>query len=357
MEGAQGWSRIGEQLSDTHITVICAAISLVVFIIDIVGLPLGVATGVAYVPVVLVALWYSKWQYTFVIAAVTSALTALSIPFSEPAATPAMIIANHLLALSAIWLVAIGGSWLILTRQRKEEESLRAALVETEKARAAKLRFMSTASNDIRHHLQTLVLLNATLVRTVEDAKAQNMFAMQGDALGHLSDLMNSLLDITDFETGEVELDIEDVNLGSILQTLDDEFRGSAQAKSLDFEIDPSTEVIRTDRTLLTKALRSLVANAIRYTDEGRVAISCQRENGGLRVTVSDTGIGISEDHLADIFDEFYRVEYNPAARDAGLGLGLTIVDRIARVLGVTLSVDSKPGIGSNFALLLPVNT
>jgi two-component system CheB/CheR fusion protein len=215
---------------------------------------------------------------------------------------------------------------------------------------------MSTTSNDIRHHLQTLVLLNATLSRTVDDAQAQKMFAMQGDAMGHLSDLMNSLLDITDFETGEVELDIEDVNLGEILQTLDDEFRGSAQAKSLHFEIDPSTDVIRTDRRLLTKALRSLVANAIRYTDEGRVAIRCEREQGGLRVTVTDTGIGIADDHLADIFDEFYRVEYNPAARDAGPGLGLTIVDRIARVLGVTLSVESKPGVGSSFALLLPVN-
>ena len=85
MKGVEGWSRIGEQLSDTHITEICAAISLAVFIVDIVGLPLGVAAGVAYVPAVIVALWYSKWQYTFAIAAVTSALTVFGIPLSEPA--------------------------------------------------------------------------------------------------------------------------------------------------------------------------------------------------------------------------------------------------------------------------------
>ena len=354
MKGAQGWSRIGEQLSDTHITMICAAISLVVFVVDIVGLPLGVAAGVAYVPAVLVALWYSKWQYTFVVAAGTSALTVFGIPLSEPAGIPWMVVANRLLALSAIWLIAIGGSWLILSRRRKEEVSLRAAQTEADKARAAKQRFMSTASNDIRHHLQTLVLLNATLVKTVDDPKAQKMFAMQGDAMGHLSDLMNSLLDVTEFETGDVEIEIEDVSLGEILQALDAEFRGNAQAKSLDFEVATSTEVVRTDRELLTKALRSLVANAIRYTEEGKVAVRCARENGGLRITVSDTGIGIADDHLADIFDEFYRVEYDPAARDVGLGLGLTIVDRITRLLGITLSVESEPGAGSSFALLLP---
>lgn len=355
MKGAHSWSRIGEQLTDTHISVICAAISLIVFVVDIVGLPLGVAAGVAYVPAVLVALWYSKWQYTYVIAAVTSALTVFGIPLSEPAGIPWVVVANRMLALAAIWLIAIGGSWLILTRRRKEEESLRAAQIETDKARAAKLRFLSTASNDIRHHLQTLVLLNATLVKTVNEPKAQKMFAMQGDALGHLSDLMNSLLDITDFETGEIELELEAVDLGEILKSLDAEFRANAQAKSLAFDVDPTTEVLRTDRKLLTRALRSLVANAIRYTEEGEVSVRCERTRDGLRITVSDTGIGIAADHLADIFDEFYRVEYNPAARDAGLGLGLTIVDRIARLLDINLSVESQPGVGSSFALLLPV--
>ena len=118
-------------------------------------------------------------------------------------------------------------------------------------------------------------------------------------------------------------------------------------------EISSDHFLLGHERDLRT-AFSNLVANAIRYTDEGKVAVRCAREIGGLRVTVSDTGIGIADDHLADIFDEFYRVEYNPAARDVGLGLGLTIVDRITRLLGITLSVESKPGVGSSFALLLP---
>lgn len=234
------------------------------------------------------------------------------------------------------------------------EETLDSALREAAKARAAKQRFMQTASNDIRHHLQTLVLLNAALARTVKDPKAQKMFAMQGDAMANLSDLMNSLLDLTEMESGDFEVHIEDVHLSELFAALEQEFRASARAKALDFEIDSSAEVVSTDRKLLTQALRSLLANAVRYTEQGKVSLSCVQDDDGLRVVVSDTGIGIADDQLADIFDEFYRVEQNPAGRDVGLGLGLTIVDRIARLLGISIEVVSKPGEGSSFSLLLP---
>lgn len=234
------------------------------------------------------------------------------------------------------------------------EETLEFALREADKARAAKRRFMQTASNDIRHHLQTLVLLNAALVKTVDEPKAQKMFSMQGDAMGHLSDLMNSLLDLTEMESGEVEVHVDDVLVGDVLTDLDHEFRASAQAKALELEIDPSPEVVSTDRNLLTQALRSLLANAIRYTEKGKVSVNCERENDSLRITVSDTGIGIAADNLADIFDEFYRVDHDPASRNMGLGLGLTIVDRITRLLDIALDVQSEPGSGSSFSLLLP---
>jgi two-component system CheB/CheR fusion protein len=234
------------------------------------------------------------------------------------------------------------------------EDTVEFALREADKARAAKRRFMQTASNDIRHHLQTLVLLNAALAKTVDDPKAQKMFAMQGDAMGHLSDLMNSLLDLTDMESGAVEVQVDEVQLEHIFALLDQEFRGNAEAKALELEIVPTSDVARTDPNLLTQALRSLVANAIRYTEEGKVSVYCLREGNGLRVVVRDTGIGIAKDHLADIFDEFYRVEHDPAGRNLGLGLGLTIVDRITRLLDISLEVESRPGKGSSFSLLLP---
>jgi signal transduction histidine kinase len=99
------------------------------------------------------------------------------------------------------------------------------------------------------------------------------------------------------------------------------------------------------------------VSNAIRYTDIGIVAIRCSRVADGLRISVSDTGIGIERDQLENIFDEFYRVRNDPAGRDTGLGLGLTIVERIAKLLGVSMEVESEPGQGSTFSLLLPVSS
>lgn len=349
--------RIGGQLSNVQISMICAAIAAVVFVIDIASLPLGVAAGVAYVPAVLVALWFPKWQHTFVVAGVTSILTMLGFLLSEPTNTLWVVMANRLLAVSALWLTAVGGSWMAATKRQKAEEELRLAQQETGKARAAKLRFLLAASNDIRHHLQTLVLVNAALRKTVDEPKAQKMFAAQGDAMADLGDLMNSLLDITDMETGEVEPNIEEFRLNDILEQLDDEFRASAEAKGLEFAIDTSTAVVRSDQDLLTKALRSLLANAVRHTEEGRVAVRCVREPGGLRVTVRDTGVGIEDVHLASIFDEFYRVENDPAGRGNGLGLGLTIVDRITKLLDISLDVESKLGSGSSFSLLVPLDS
>jgi signal transduction histidine kinase len=266
-----------------------------------------------------------------------------------------MVVTNRLLAISVIWLTAIGGNWLILAKRQASDEELKQAERETDSARGAKKRFLEAASNDIRHHLQTLVLINAALGKTTEPQKVRNMLELQGDALGHLSDLMNSLLDITDIEAGEVELDIRDVELNKILENLEEEFKGKAEAKHLELVIDRTTGVVRTDSALLTKVLRSLMSNAIRYTENGGVAVNCFREAQGVRITVRDSGVGITHEHLENIFEEFYRINNDPAARNNGLGLGLTIVDRIVRLLDIGLDVNSEPGQGSSFSLLLPV--
>jgi signal transduction histidine kinase len=348
---------MNENLTTAQIGMICAAISLVVFVVDIASLPLGVAAGVAYVPAVIVALFFPKWQQTFLVAGATSILTILGYIFSEPAGIPWMVLTNRLLALLVIWLTAIGGTWLVLARRSMANEELLRVEREVDRARNAKIRFLEAAGNDVRHHLQTLVLLNATLRKTVQNEKAQDMFAMQGDALGHLGDLMNSLLDITEIESGDVEPCFERVEISTVLNSLREEFAAQAEAKSLRLEIDESSEVVRSDQVLLTQVLRSLVSNAIRYTDIGIVAIRCSRVADGLRISVSDTGIGIERDQLENIFDEFYRVRNDPAGRDTGLGLGLTIVERIAKLLGVSMEVESEPGQGSTFSLLLPVSS
>ena len=243
---------------------------------------------------------------------------------------------------------------LVLTKRKKAEEALQKAEQEADRARNAKSRFLETASNDIRHDLQTLSLLNGALRKTVTQAKAQEMFAMQGDALANLSDLLNSLLEISEFESGEVEPKITEVPIQAVFQRVQGEFEYQAQAKDLQLEFDSQSEVALSDSVLLTRIFRILVSNAIRYTSQGEVMIYCRREPAGLRITVRDSGIGIAADQLARIFDEFYRVENDPAGRNGGLGLGLSIVERSVSLLGTKMEVESVPGQGSSFSLLVP---
>jgi two-component system CheB/CheR fusion protein len=352
-----GLSESSQNRSNLQIALICTALAAGIFIVDIQSLPLGVAAGVAYVGVVLIALWLPKWQHSFIAAGGVSVLTVLGFLLSEPAGIPWMVVANRLLALSTIWLTAIGGSWLVLTKRKKSEEALQNVGQEADRARNAKSRFLDTASNDIRHHLQTLSLLNGALRKTVTQAKAQEMFAMQGDALGHLSDLMNSLLEISEFESGEVELEITEAPIQEIFQQIQDEFEYQAQAKGLQLEFNSQSEVVLSDSMLLTRIFRILVSNAIRYTNQGEVKVYCRREPAGLRITVRDSGIGIAPDQLARIFDEFYRVDNDPVARNGGLGLGLSIVERSVSLLGTKMEVESEPGQGSSFSLVVPAAT
>ena len=265
-----------------------------------------------------------------------------------------MVVTNRLLGLSAIWLTAIGGSWLVVTKRKKLEEARQNAEQEANRARNAKTRFLESASNDVRHHLQTLSLLNGALRKTVTQSKAQEMLVMQGDALAHLSDLMNSLLEISEFEAGEIIVKIAATPMQEVFQQLQDEFKHQAQAKDLQLEFKSQSEAALSDRTLLTRILRILVSNAIRYTNQGEITVACHREPGGLRISVQDSGIGIAPDQLVRIFDEFYRVEHDTAARNGGLGLGLSIVERSVNLLGTKMEVKSEPGKGSSFSLLVP---
>ena len=171
-----------EEWSDARIYVICGVIALVVFVVDIAGLPLGVAAGVAYVPAVLVALRFSRWQQTFAVAGAVTLLILIGFLLSEPAGIPWMVVANRMIAFSAIWLTAVGGTWLIMAKREAAEATLRQAEREMERARRAKKRFLETASNDVRHHLQTLVLINAALGKTAESEKVRKMLGLQAAA-------------------------------------------------------------------------------------------------------------------------------------------------------------------------------
>jgi len=344
------------------VTLACIILAAGIFVIDVASLPLGVAAGVAYVAVVLLSLYLPRWQYPIFIAAIVSVLTVLGFLLSEPAGIPWMVVANRLLALAAIWLTAIMGSRLVHARRRKaddslrkkQEQALRKAEQEADRARNAKSRFLETTGNDLRHHLQTLSLLNGALRKSVADVKAQEMFAMQGAALAKMSDLMNSLLEISKLESGDVDLHVADTPIQEIFQRLQKEFASQAEAKGLQLRFDSESEVAYLDSKLLTRIIRLLLSNAIRYTNKGSVDVSCRRESGSLRITVEDSGIGIEPEQLTGIFDEFYRVDNDPAGRSGNLGLGLSIVEHSAKLMGTKVEVESEPGHGSLFSFVVP---
>ena len=173
-------------------------------------------------------------------------------------------------------------------------------------------------------------------------------------AITELGEFMNSLLELNELESGEIELDITDVSITDAMETLHEEFAYQAEAKGLQLNFECEQGVARSDRVLLLRIVRVFLSNAIRYTNEGSITVSAKFEPEGLRITVDDTGIGIAPDEVSRIFDEFYRVDNSPARRQGGLGLGLSIVEHSISHLNAELDVKSEPGRGSSFSLLIP---
>lgn len=340
--------------ADLRIVLVCTVLAIGIFHVDVKSLPLGVAAGVAYVGVVLISLWLSRWKFSLFIAGGVSALTIVGFLLSEPAGITWMVIANRVLALSAIWLTAIVGGWLVFSRRKKMVEALNKANREVDQATKAKSRFLDATSNEMRQHLQTLSLLSAAMSKTVSEPKAREISEKQVDAVTHLADLLNSILEFCELESSDVEPKFTEVPIHNIFQRLQDEFGSQAQTKGLPLHFNSQADIAFTDSDLLTQVLRSLLSNAIRYTNQGVVDVSCQSESGGLRITVRDTGIGIAPDDLAMIFDEFYRIDSSPIDKDGGRGLGLSIVNRGLELLQSKIEVESEPGKGSNFSFVIP---
>ncbi len=241
------------------------------------------------------------------------------------------------------------------TRELKRvNDELQQHTEEADRSNHAKGRFLATASHDLRQPLQTISLLNGTLRRLAGDADAAYAAEQQQQAIASMSRLLNTLLDISKLDAGAITPQIGDFELGGLFDELRVEFTDIAAKKGLELEVAACRECARSDRTLLGQILRNLLTNAIRYTHSGAVRLQCEREAAGLRIDVRDTGIGISHEHLPHIFEEFYQVGASRTAVRDGHGLGLSIVQRVARLLGHEIKVRSQLCQGSVFSVLLP---
>ncbi len=233
------------------------------------------------------------------------------------------------------------------TERRQVEADLIAARAEAERANRAKSAFLAAASHDLRQPLQTLQLYCGVLAREVATTDGREALAGLKAALSSVTELLNALLDISKLESGAVVPNVENVQVRRIFERLRATFDEQARAKGLALQVEATDDVVRSDPRLLERMVQNLLVNAIRYTERGTIGLRCRHDPAHAHIEVVDTGIGIPADQFDAIFDEFTRLG---DAQD-GLGLGLSIVRKMAELLGHTIDVRSTPGQGSCFTV------
>ena len=234
------------------------------------------------------------------------------------------------------------------------DEARRAA----EAANRAKTQFFAAASHDLRQPLHAMGLFAEALRQRSHDPEVASLVNSINESVDALEGLFSELLDITRIDTGGVDVNPAPVRLRDVFARLRLHFEPTAFEKGLMLSFHGEQRVAHTDPVLLERVLRNLVSNAIRYSDDGGVLVSCRPRQGKLLVQVWDSGIGISEGNLPRIFDEFFQAQSNrplEAHHRKGLGLGLAIVKRLAALMDAPLSVRSRPGHGTVFSLEIPV--
>ncbi len=246
----------------------------------------------------------------------------------------------------------------ITEQQRLRDEAERGRTL-AESASRSKSRLIAAVSHDLRQPLQSISLF-ASVVDGDPNVRPQSLVALRHlrISVDRMGQLLDSILDIAKLDVGLVPWRKQRMALAPLLADLAIEMAPQAETKGLALKVAPTSLVVDSDPMLLTRILRNLVTNAIRYTERGKVLIGARRRGEGCVIAVYDTGVGIEPDKLRLIFEEFYQVG-NPS-RDSrlGLGLGLPIVERLARVLGHRITASSSPGKGSCFSIAMsPTDT
>ena len=237
------------------------------------------------------------------------------------------------------------------TGNERIKSSLDSARREAEEANDAKSRFLAAASHDLRQPMQALRLIHGALVKRAEGPGVNELVGEQGHALDTMSQLLHALLNVVKLESGTVRADIAETDLCTIFADLRLQLAPIAAAKGIALDIDASGGHVLSDRTLLHELLQNLLANAVRYTDVGRVCLRCVRGPGRVRIEVEDTGIGIPAHLQETIFQDFYQVASRGSEHRGGAGLGLGIVRRVAQLLAVRVCVVSRENVGTKFTV------
>jgi two-component system CheB/CheR fusion protein len=239
-----------------------------------------------------------------------------------------------------------------ITDRRGVADALHAAKQQAEWANVAKSRFLAAASHDLRQPLQTLALVHGLLIQTLAEAeRPQKLLARFEETLFGMSGMLDTLLDINQLEAGAITPAIARFPIDALLHQLREEFIYQAEARGLQLHVMPCSLSVESDPRLLDQMIRNLLSNALKYTEHGRILLGCRRCKGMLSVEIWDTGIGIPDEELQAVFQEYHQLDNPARERSRGLGLGLSIVQRLGRLLDHRVRVSSRPGKGSVFTI------
>jgi len=241
-----------------------------------------------------------------------------------------------------------------ITDRRHAADALETSKRAAQAANAAKSRFLAAASHDLRQPLQTLSLMRGVLIKKIKEHKNEEALELverlDGTAAA-MSGMLDTLLDINQPEAGTVQAEPVSFPISGLLDRLKDEFTYYAEAKKLELRVVSSGLSVYSDPRLLEQMIRNLLSNALKYTKRGKVLLGCRRSAGILSIEVWDTGIGIPQQELQAIFEEYHQLDNAAHDRGHGLGLGLSIVQRLGNLLDHRVRVRSRPGNGSVFTI------
>jgi signal transduction histidine kinase len=228
---------------------------------------------------------------------------------------------------------------------------------EAELANIAKSKFLASASHDLRQPIHAQGLFLDVLSRTELNPSQRELLASADAANNASAEMLDTLLDFSRIEAGVVEPHTQAFSVQPLLNKIEREFVQQADEKGLEYRSRESALVLHSDPALINLILRNLVSNAIRYSERGGLLVTCRRRGSDAMLEVYDTGIGIEESQQSAVFREFHQLGNPERDRTKGLGLGLAIVDGLARTLGHSLYLHSKRGRGSVFRLTVPIAT
>ena len=244
-----------------------------------------------------------------------------------------------------------------ITQRKETEAQLLVAKQQAETANRAKTRFLAAASHDLRQPIQAINLFRDALGRTDLNAEQKTIFKFLSLSVHSLGELLYLLLDISKLDAGQIKALMSPVQVEDLFRAIDGEFSSLAQQRNLRFKLfyPFKSMVLLTDHGLLMSVLRNLIDNAFKYTEQGGVLVGVRKRHGYGVIQVWDTGIGIDPIYGDQIFEECFQVGNVLHDRTKGLGIGLSIARRMARLLDGDVYYHSKPGQGSVFEIVLPL--